>query len=115
MLPKKNKISQEAFRKLGRGRIYRYAPFDVSVYRSEILHVSCIIKKKIWKKAVQRNSIKRRVYALYTQEGMKEKREEETEKTKDKMKKNTYIITPKKEIDTYTDESLRDFLKQSVL
>ena len=108
MLPKKNKISQEVFRKLGRGRIYRYAPFDISVYTSEILHVSCIVKKKIWKKATQRNSLKRRVYSLFTQEKNKDK-------MKEVMKQNTYIITPKKEISDYTDETLCTFLIQSVL
>lgn len=112
MLPKKNKISQEVFRKLGRGRIYRYAPFDISVYTSEILHVSCIVKKKIWKKAVQRNSIKRRVYSLFTQ---KENKDKMKEIMKQNTYHNTYIVTPKKEIGNYTDEMLCTFLIQSVL
>jgi ribonuclease P protein component len=63
MLPKSKRITTQDFKGKKTRLAYRGAFFDLSVCASETSKFACIISKKRIKRAVDRNQVRRRVYA----------------------------------------------------
>lgn len=67
MFPKKNRIQSFFFKILSRGRIYHTPFFSVNVLKNKEdinYRVSVVISKKVTKKAVERNLLKRRFLSV---------------------------------------------------
>jgi ribonuclease P protein component len=62
MLPKSKRITAQDFKGKKTRLAYRGAFFDISVSPAESTKFACIISKKRIKKAVDRNSVKRKIY-----------------------------------------------------
>lgn len=68
MVPSNRKVSKDLFKELmQKGRSFHSAAFSMRILKresSEPFRVSVVVAKKIDKRAVERNVIKRRVYSL---------------------------------------------------
>jgi ribonuclease P protein component len=65
MLPKKERLTKEDF--MGPKVFFRCDLLDISYIPSPVQKFACVISKKTLKKAVERNSVKRRVLAAITE------------------------------------------------
>jgi ribonuclease P protein component len=64
MLPKEKRLNANDFKGLKSRIAYRGTLFDMSVMPSQTTKFACVIAKKRIKRAVDRNTAKRKVYAL---------------------------------------------------
>lgn len=69
MPPKKERLSQGLFKKLGTRTVIRSTSFDVAYFPFETLKVACVISKKRIKKAVFRNKVRRKMYHAFYESG----------------------------------------------
>ena len=108
MLPRKNRVRTEFFAKREKLLFVIDSPSAlVRVYKGtgSEFKVGVIISKKIEKKAVSRNSIKRQIYGIF-------------EKYKNKLFTYTYIVSIKKKTNNKwqfvdLDEALKEFLDKT--
>jgi ribonuclease P protein component len=64
MLPKKKRLSRDAFNRFfSVGKRYRASCFDIVYSTSATFHASVVVPKKVAPKAHDRNALRRRVYA----------------------------------------------------
>lgn len=95
MLPKSNRLSRNDFTNLSRLQTCITPYFDVKLSPQEDFKVVCIVIKKRFKKAVERNKVKRIIYTAVREELIN--------------KKGYFIFYPKKEIQ---NASYQDVLNQ---
>lgn len=95
MLPKSNRLTRNDFTNLSRLQTCVTPYFDVKLSTKDDFKVACVVLKKRFKKAVERNKIKRIIYRA-SKEGLINK-------------KGYYIFYPKKEIQS---ASYQDILNQ---
>lgn len=84
MLPKSNRLSRKDFTNLSRLQTCIMPYFDVKLSTKDDFKVACVVIKKRFKKAVERNKVKRIIYSA-VREGLINK-------------KGYFIFYPKKEI-----------------
>ncbi len=95
MLPKQKRLTRKDFTNLSRLQTCITPYFDVKLSKQDGFKVACIVIKKRFKKAVERNRVKRKVYSAI-REGLINK-------------KGYFIFYPKKEI---INASYQDILNQ---
>lgn len=98
MLPKSNRLSRNDFTNLSRLQTQVTPIFDVKFSPNDDFKVACIVIKKRFKKAVERNKVKRIIYTTI-KEGMI-------------GKKGFYIFYPKKEVLQYSYSQILENIKK---
>lgn len=64
MMPKKRRVSRRGFEKvLSMGRTYHSSHFSIRIYEADKGKFATVVSKKVALRAVDRNKLRRRVYA----------------------------------------------------
>lgn len=66
MPPKRERLIKKDFSLLSHKKIIRGSLFDLGYLKSEKIKVGCVISKKILKRAVDRNKLKRKIYNSFS-------------------------------------------------